>query len=126
MLAAHSEHLFEARVQTIELRLVAITDVESRAERVDEVDVVLPACLDEVREFTRVCGAVRLAPQRAMMQIVLGCVEVGVQSPARHPAEKLDALGGSPWFAVEAFDYPRKEFRLVRAFHRAQANTINH
>ena len=48
--AAQGHHLLETLLQVVEVRLVAVADVQSRAERVDESKLALPAGLDEFAE----------------------------------------------------------------------------
>src|ERR1035437_3974200 len=92
-----------------QLSLDAVADVQSGAERVDEPNAPLLAGADHLAERGCFRGRVKLAPDHPMLQIVLGSVEVCVESPAGHPIEQFRTLSQRPRLSVEAFDHARQE-----------------
>src|SRR5258706_12749585 len=92
------------------LRLVAVSNIQSGTERINEVEVALLAGPDHLSEFFCFWGGIRFAPNGAMLQVVFGRIKIRVQSPTGHPIEQLKAFRLRPRLSIEAFDHPSPAF----------------
>ena len=107
--ASEPEQLFEPRAYLNEVGLVGVPNVQSRAEPIDEVEAEPVARLDQLLELSGFRPGVKLAPERALLQVILGCVEVRVQPPGGHPVEERGALDVGPRLSVEPFNHAGQE-----------------
>jgi hypothetical protein len=80
--------------------------IESRGQRGDERDARLSAGGDEFPQALRFVRRIRVAPARAVAEVVLGRVQVGVEAKVAELPHQGVALGVRPRPAVEAFDHP--------------------
>ena len=87
MLAPQSQHLLKTFLEPGQVGLVAVANVQPGAERVDESQAALLAGADHLAERGGFRSRVKLAPDRPMLQVVLGSVKVCVESPASQPIE---------------------------------------
>ena len=102
--ATCSEHLGEAGAEACEFRRIAVANVEPGTQRIDEEQPARLAALNQTLELRGFFCRVGFAPERAMFQVVLRSVEVGVQSAGRQRSEQLATLRLTPRRPVKAFD----------------------
>jgi hypothetical protein len=84
---ARFRHLGEAAPQPIEFTAIIEANVQSRAQRINEIELTLSASRHQLfhqRQFRR---GIRLAPEGTVFQIVFGRIQVGIQAPGCHPIE---------------------------------------
>src|SRR5215472_14993886 len=111
--ASQRYHLLKPLLEMSQFDRLAVTDIQAGTQGVNKVDLPLFAVLKQFSEFQRFGGGIRLAPERALLQIVLRSVEIGVQTPAGHPIEKLESFLVRPGLAVKAFDNSRQKVGFV-------------
>ena len=109
--AAEVQDLREPVFEPVLVRGVAVTEVQSGAEGVDEAQPAGVAGGDDLAQGGGLRRRIGFAPDCPVFQIILGRVEVGVKPPGRHPLEEFPALRQQPGPAVEALDHAGQEFR---------------
>ena len=77
------------------------------------------AVADERGQLHHLHVVIKLAPAGAMLEVVLGRVEVGVEIPRLHPGEQPVPLPRVPRLAVKTFDDPGQEL-IRRTVHGVQ------
>ena len=82
---------------------LSVVKVQARSDGVDESDSRGVTLVDQVLQFGRLVLLVKFAPARAMLEVILRCVEIGVETPALHPVGKAMALGRGPRTPVKTF-----------------------
>jgi hypothetical protein len=88
------------------IRRGRVADRQARREREREVDVVGDRPLDEGAELGELVGWVRLAPQLAVVRVVLRRVLERVHPVRAEVVEETESLGLGPRRSVEALDEP--------------------
>ena len=87
--ATETRHLLQASDQQPKVVGRVVADVEAWMNRKHQVNLLLTAGGDPVAECCGLCCRQRLPPDRTVVRIVLGSVEVGLQSTLRHPCKEL-------------------------------------
>ena len=65
--ASQPQHLLKAHLETDHLSVVAVADVQSGTERVNEPEAALLTDTDHFAKRERLLGRVKLAPDRPML-----------------------------------------------------------
>src|SRR3954454_10713360 len=97
-----ASQMLALRIERLELGLLVAADVEARRDRVDELDGAAPRFSDELREPRQLVIRVRLAPQLAVIVIVLRCVHPRVEPVRAAEADQVKPLLVRPRRTVEA------------------------
>ena len=108
-LAAETLDLLHLVQQQRDLLLVAVPDVQTRGDPVEEDDVVLLAALDQLLDVATLLLGVQLPPFGPVLRVILGRVEIRVQFVLVHLPEEVEPLRHGPGPVVEPLDDPREE-----------------
>jgi hypothetical protein len=96
--------LCELGLQNLDLAFVAIANIQTRAQGVNEAEPVSPGSLNELAQSSLLVRGVEFPPVRAVFQIIFGRVEVSIEPGVAHPLEQLEPIELRPRLAIEPFD----------------------
>src|SRR3989442_462092 len=130
MLTTQPQHLLESPLQVAKFSRVAVTDVQSGAERINEPDLALPTGLDQFAQRFGFRRGIKFAPDRAVFQIVFEGIKIRVEFPSGHPVEQLEPFRARPGTSVESFDDTRQEihvqYHTILGREEPRTNTNEH
>lgn len=125
--AAEAADLLELVEDTVQLLGVGEGNVQAGRQGIGEDNRVHLGLLNEMAQVALLVGRVWVAPAAAVLEVVLGRIEVVGHAPLGHAGKEVQALRGFPGLAVEALDGAREEGRrgLERAGHKAQPVAVH-
>ena len=101
---ARVAQLPDPRLQQFHLQVIRVTNRQAGGDAVKELNVMIPAGLDERSKPAQLIVRVELPPQRPVLEVVLRAVQVGIQFKRLHQAEELQALLLTPGTPVKALN----------------------
>jgi len=75
-LTAQTLDLFDFIAQQIQLRLVAVLDIQPRRNTIEESDLVFPAGFNQLLDISALLFGIEISPLRPVLGVVLGSCRI--------------------------------------------------